>query len=101
MPSGDMLETAVGAVLVKHPDGATEETSEEVLAFTGKGPYANIGVRARTTINLGNYENISVEVSIHVPCETKHGAILEAFEFAAGWLDERMESLVTKYSPKK
>ena len=100
MPGGNLLETAVGMVTVSHKDGSKEESSEELMV-TGPGPFANIGVRAKVTINLGNYENVQIEVSIFLPSVAKESEINDTFTYATGWIDEKMQELSEKYTPKK
>lgn len=100
LPSGNLLETAIGVVTVAHADGSKEETTEEMMVH-GKGPFANIGVRAKVTINLGNYENVQVEVSLFVPSVATPDAILESFNYASNWIDARMNEMSEKYTPKK
>jgi hypothetical protein len=101
MPEGASLETAVGMVNIMNKDGSVEESSENILMVQGPGPFANVGVRAKTTINLGNYENIQIEVSLHVPSATHPEKILDAFKYCSAWIDLRMQELCDKYTPPK
>jgi hypothetical protein len=101
-PSGGAVETMVGSALVKHPDGSVEDIGAIGLpVVVGPGPFANVGVRAKVTINLGNYENVQVEVSLHLPSANDHDEILSSFKYASAWVDDKMQELSEKYTPKK
>lgn len=99
-PDGGIVEdlkTAVGHVLVQHPDGAKESNSEQVAVSAVKGPSANVGVKMGRKINTGNYSSSTVEVSLHAPCDLSEDDINSTFDFAVQWVDSKMAELLTKY----
>lgn len=55
--------------------------------------YANVGVQAQRTINLGEYNSVKLGVSIHHPCAANPEAIQSCYEFCVGWVDEKMAAL--------
>ena len=55
--------------------------------------YANVGVTASRTINLGEYNNVKLGVSIHHPCAPNPEAIEACYEYCVGWVDEKMAGL--------
>jgi hypothetical protein len=91
------IQVAVGAVLTKSKDGAEEKSSEEVAVVHGPGPFANVGVRAKRTINLGNFENVQFEVSLFCPAVHDVDEIDQTFAYVSGWVDGKMQELSAKY----
>ncbi len=91
-PSEEIQE-AVATVVKHHKDGSMEETSEVVGAVHGKGPFANVGMVLARTFNLGNFENVKVSVSLHVPCPVDEQEIDDTYTFVSGWLDGKMNEL--------
>lgn len=78
---------------VGREEGKTEETTEKVgEPRMFEDPPCNVGVNMATTVNLGNYESVKLGVSLHVPC--KHEEINDTFDFARGWVEEKMTELV-------
>jgi hypothetical protein len=55
-------------------------------------PPCNVGFSASRTVNLGNYESLRVEVSLHVPCDQEE--VDEAFDAAQVWVQERLEKAI-------
>jgi hypothetical protein len=85
---------------IKFPDGTLNEAKEAV----GKpsifaGPTCNIGVNAKTTINLGSYNSATVGVSINIPCA--HTELDPVFAFAKSWVDKKMDSLIEQINAAK
>jgi len=80
---------AVATSSVQKPGVAEESKVEavgEVLKF--ESPPCNVGFSLGMTLNLGNYESVKVSVSLNVPCQ--HAEIDEIFEFAKGWVDDKL-----------
>lgn len=88
------VKQAVATVSKLHSDGSTEETKELVGApqqFTA--PMANVGVSLGMTKNLGNYNNIKFQVSLHIPCLPTAEEIDNAYEEAKAWVDSKVEQI--------
>ena len=82
-----------GAVILEK--SAQEAVTIDPLASapaTSAGPWCEVGVDASYTHNLGNYQSAKIGVSIKVPC--LHGEINAVFDFAKGWVDNRMNTLI-------
>lgn len=84
------LQNAVAEIVTTHKDGSQTSETEEVATASGKGPFANVGVRASRTFNLGDYQSLKVEISLNVPCPVEVGEIEETYTFATGWVDGKM-----------
>lgn len=66
-----------------------KDEAEEVGRVRTEEPLCNVGYSLKTTKNLGNYESVSVDVSIHVPC--KQEDVDEAFEACEQWVHEKVD----------
>lgn len=95
----DEIQVAVGEVVKKYKDGSEDKKSEEVGVVYGPGPFANVGVRAKRTINLGDYNSVQIEVSLHCPSTISEKEINETFGFVSGWVDDRMQEICEKLEP--
>lgn len=87
-----MKKKGVANVTKENPDGTIEE--ERVEVTEGKDypePTCNVGYSGGFTKNIGNYNSYKINVSIHIPCE--HQEIEEVYEFAQGWVDERVDTI--------
>ena len=66
------------------------ETHEDVelgeIVYTQ--PTCNVGFAMGFTKNLGNYESMRVDVSLHIPCYPDE--IGEIFEKAKQWVDDKL-----------
>ena len=51
-------------------------------------PLCNVGFSVSHTKNLGDYESLRVEVSLHVPCRYEEAD--EAFDAAAEWVKGKL-----------
>lgn len=81
---------------VKHPDGSeTDNQSVQGMAVGLVDP-CNVNVSIGMTINLGNYENVKFMVSLTHPCENNPDAIEEAYVFAKGWVEKRVDEMHTE-----
>lgn len=72
----------------------SKHTTEQVGNVISSHPLCNVGVNAKSTINMGNYESIAIGVSINVPCEYEE--IETTYLFAKNFVDTKMELLVTE-----
>ena len=93
-----ILEKTVVAVQTKtevaHSKTGSVVVKEEVQGMVGVPPaYANVGVTAQRTINLGGYNSVKLGLSIHHPCAPDPEAIEACYGFCIGWVDEHMASL--------
>lgn len=57
--------------------------------------YANVGVQAQRTINLGDYNSVKVGVSIHMPCDPED--VDGCYDECLAWVDTRMASLTEEH----
>jgi hypothetical protein len=73
-----------------------ETTQQEVPEFAVETEkpeqLCEVGVDMSYTHNLGNYQSARVAVSLKVPC--KHAEIDGVFDYAKGWVENKLESLV-------
>lgn len=81
---------------VKHGKTGSEvvKTTVQPLREVPK-VYANVGVQAQRTINLGEYNSVKVGVSIHMPCDPE--SVDECYEECLAWVDTRMASLTEEH----
>lgn len=56
----------LGGAFWVHKDGKVKEQHIEVVAF--EGPTAMVRFSGGSTINMGNYESVKIEVGIEMPC---------------------------------
>jgi hypothetical protein len=68
-----------------------ELPAETTAAKGDEGPWCEVGFEASYTHNLGNYQSARIAVTLKVPC--KHGEVDAVFDFAEGWVNEKMEKL--------
>ena len=67
-----------------------EFVEDEVIS---SNPLANVGMSIKKTTNLGNFESVSVEVSLRVPCEVDE--VDDAFEQVESWIEEKLTTSLT------
>lgn len=91
---GEEIKTAVSSVVVKDKNGTQTVVNDEEAVVHGHGPFANVGVRLSRTINIGDYNSVKVEVSLNMPSVMVEPEIDEAFSFASGWVDQKMDELM-------
>lgn len=89
---------AVANVTKENPDGSFEDKAEQVgedRMFVD--PPCNVGYSAGVTLPFpdNRYSNAKFSVSLHVPCT--HDEINETYDFAAEWVDERMQGLIDEF----
>jgi hypothetical protein len=86
------------ATEVKHSKTGAVVSKESVEKMVVVPPvYANVGIQAQRTINLGEYNSVKLGVSIHHPCEPNPEAIEETYQFCMGWVDEKMKALTEEH----
>lgn len=77
----------------KEKSGVTASEStrvEKVDEVVSSQPLCNVGYGLKRTQNLGNYESVTVDVRINVPCE--QGSVDRAFAAGQEWVIEKLES---------
>ena len=57
---------------------------------------ANVGVAVGMTKNLGNYESVKVQISLHMPCAPDSEVIDQTFAFIEEWVDKKMEAALAE-----
>lgn len=62
---------------------------EKVGEVVSSAPLCNVGYGVKRTQNLGNYESVSVDVSIHIPCE--QADVDDAFKAGEDWVIDKLE----------
>lgn len=68
-----------------------KETSEQKGEITTSEPVANVGVSLGTTVNIGNYNNIKINVSLHLPCTEEN--VDTTFNEANEWCQAKLQEL--------
>lgn len=86
---------AKGRTTVTHPDGSMEQEEETVQEKAFEGPICNVGFSLAHTMNLGNYESLRFEVSLHMPVYAHE--IDWAHEFGSDWVEKKMEQKIENY----
>jgi len=89
------IKVAKGKTTVKHPDGSIEQEEEKVSSKEYEGQVCNVGFSLAHTMNLGNYESLRVEVSLHMPVYAHE--IDWAHEFGSKWVEDKMEAKIDNY----
>lgn len=83
-------------------DGTTTDeqqvVGEDILI---EGPAANVGVTCSITKNLGNYENVKVQVSLHLPCRLDADEIEETYKQCKEWVDEKIGEINEEIEAQK
>lgn len=84
----------------KTPDGSEENIVEKVgEERMFDAPTCNVGVNAKFTMNLGNYNSVQLGCSLNVPC--KHDEIDEVHEFAKDWVNDKMSEMIEEAKEMK
>ena len=69
--------------------------TDEIVKFKTKefsGPHATVGFTLSCTKNLGNYESLKAQVSLHMPCEISELEVVN--EFVQEWVDDKLDIVV-------
>lgn len=99
------MEHLAGGVKAKAPVGSVSvtkglspglETSEELAPkqIIPLHRLAHVSVSAGTTINMGNYESVKIQVSVTVPCDKDD--LDSTYEFGVSWVDEKMKKAMAE-----
>lgn len=83
-------KTGVAKTAVETSEGV-KETTEEAGSMITDTALANVGVSLGATVNIGDFNNIKISVSLHVPCEI--GDVDETFVSVQEWCQEKMSQL--------
>lgn len=67
-------------------------TEEEVGEVESSNPLANVGLSMKKTTNIGSFESVGVEVSLHVPCEVEE--VDDAFDQVETWVTDKLNSVL-------
>ncbi|MEE8537598.1 MAG: hypothetical protein V3S71_06280 [Acidobacteriota bacterium] len=62
---------------------------EKVASIVSSSPLCNVGYGLKRTQNLGNYESVTVDVSIHIPCA--QADVDGAFAAGEEWVIDKLE----------
>ena len=88
------------ATTVEHSKTGADVVKEEILAMAEVPPvHAMVGITASRTINLGEYNNVKMGVSIYHPCAPTEKAIEACYQFCMGWVDDHMKALCEEHDP--
>ena len=92
-PCGGTLfvDTVMGTITIVHADGSEVVKQLPVKEVLVNKPMCNVGVSAKATYNLGNYESMQVSAMINIPAE--YSEIDEVYEFARQWVDGKMTAV--------
>lgn len=88
----------VAALITKQfPDGSSTDDTEMLSWKESDQPMANVSVSMGMTKPLQQkYENLKFTVFLSVPCKTDEVSIEEAFQFAKGWVETRVDLIHTE-----
>jgi len=86
-----VIDTVLGTITIIHADGSEVVKQLPVKEVVVAKPMCNVGVSAKATYNLGNYESMQVSAMINIPAE--YGEIDEVYDFARRWVDTKMTAI--------
>jgi len=92
MKKGTTKKVGVGTVVVEATGKMPEQEQVTVSERITDAELCNVGVTLGTTINIGNYENVKVQVSLFVPCQAVE--VEEVFDVVSDWVDDKMNKKV-------
>jgi len=81
----EMAETNSGEIEKQEADASE---AQKVLP---ENP-ATVSVGKKLTLNIGNFESVSVSVHLSMPCMPEKGAVNTMFEKINTWVDRRIEA---------
>lgn len=58
---------------------------------------ANVGFSISRSINMGDFESLKMQVSINIPSEVDEDEIEDNYQFAKGWVEQKMNALAQEY----
>lgn len=86
-----VIDTVLGTITIIHADGSEVVKKLPVKEVVVTKAMCNVGVSAKATYNLGNYESMQVSAMLNVPAE--YSEIDEVYDFARRWVDEKMTAI--------
>lgn len=94
MPVQLKKKSGTGTTSVQDKQTNTEKVEQETIPGTvlETHPFAEVGVEASMTRNLGNYESLRLQCSVRLPCAPDE--IDDTFENAQNWVNSKMEALL-------
>lgn len=97
-PAGEVQEHDVKEVVAqtttKNADG-TETTEQEVLGtVVASAPMANVGISMGMTRNIGDYNNVKYQVSLHIPCAVDPEEIEATYNEGKEWVETKLNTLI-------
>ncbi len=100
--AGKVGKPIQGTVGVKEQDEPEEVNQVDVegaesVQPAGK-PMANVGYGMDRTVNLGDFESLKIHVTLHVPSDVDEAEIEANYEFCKGWVETKMEEVISEYT---
>lgn len=93
---------AKGKTSVTHSKtGATVDKEEIIAMVEVPALHATVGMQASLTINLGDYNNVKMGVSLFFPCVPTMPAVDKTYDTVAAWVDGKMTALKSDYDTVK
>ena len=96
MPVEIEKKQGVGKTSVQDKNGASVDTEETVGDLEYGEDLANVGLTLSYTKNLGNFNSVKVQVSLHRPCENIDPEIEATFAKVEDWVDTKMQAIVSE-----
>jgi hypothetical protein len=93
------MEAKQGKATISTQTKDGQETEQQLLvgeAILSAEPMANVGVSMGMTKNLGDYNNIKFQITLHMPCMNDPDSISETYEKAKAWVDGKVDALNTE-----
>lgn len=81
-----------GAVISEKTASEKVDLTQGTQTVGASEPFAEVGIDAGYTHNLGDFKSARVGVSLRVPCLVSE--IDEAFTLAEGWVNKKLESMI-------
>jgi len=61
-----------------------------------KNPLAEVEYKAGSTVNMGNYESLRVDVGIRLPCRMSPDSLDTTFDFCREWVEQKVEEEIAR-----
>lgn len=84
-----------GKISKETSTGAATEKTEVLGTVIESEPMCNVGISGGFTRNIGNYNSVKIQVSLHIPCAEDD--IESTFDYIQDWVDEKMGSIWDEY----
>lgn len=82
-------------------EGPSDTLLETVGPVVGSDQMATIGYRLSHTVNLGNYESLRCEVSLHIPAPVTDAGLEGAYQFTKDWVDAKLTAVMAEVEALK